>query len=364
MTMKMEILFYIFKLRGLSNEHLRLLIYGPEDNNAKAQKANISRFIVQLRKDGFVHSVVCLPFGGKLHFITDKGINCINENYEINPRHQYAGFDRIHGDFKEGVLRVRESELNKHMIFVEFAVNLIRSRYYVRNNFYCVKHYQIVENNESIAKKILPYGEFIKKLGEKPYVIELICATDDTAELVEKFKGYRNYIEFIKTHDKPIPFKGIYVLMDIQKQFPYENDFSWQKIINAALEGLGPYCYTTDIMGYNKPSLKELYNKDLLNHKWMQSAVIEEKLPFRHVSSDVQNKISSVIQKEKFEVIKKAEDNTENRVYVSKYTQYYDALLAEELRLAKEAVKKEQRGLEENQFHKKLIKGMKKLLKL
>lgn len=188
--MKKEILFFIFKFEGLTNDHLRSLIYGSEDINVSAQKASICRFIVQLRKEGFVESDVCLPYGGKLHFLKQKGIDAINETHEINPRHPYAGYHGVHGDFKEALLRVNKSNLNKHMIFVDFAIKLINNGFYVRNRYYCVKHYQMIVDNVTIAKKIRPFGEFTKKLGNKPYVIEIIRYTEEYTELVEKFKAY------------------------------------------------------------------------------------------------------------------------------------------------------------------------------
>ncbi|MDQ0230944.1 hypothetical protein [Metabacillus malikii] len=365
MATKELILFYIFKLQALTNDHLCRLIYSSEDDNSNKLRAKISKQIVTLRNEGLITSDVWLPYGGKIHSLTQEGINFINNNFDINPRHPYSGFDKVQGNFKESVLRLKESDLSKHMIFVEFAIKVINAEYFVRNKFYCVKHYQTIENNVSIAKKIQPYGEFTSKLGNKPYVLEIISSNEEKSELIEKFKGYHDYFNYLSEQGKPILISGIYILTDVQQNIPYHGDSVWQTIINAALEGLGPYSLTIEFTGLNKPSLKELYNKSLLKHDNMlhqkQNEEIEKTAQDPSSVGADQSLLSEgrdLEDEEKDDTNNKAESG---KVYTSKYASWIEDMLTRDARWAKEELERQERAFEEQRAQKGVINRLKRL---
>ncbi|MGO4889941.1 hypothetical protein ACJ2A9_19530 [Anaerobacillus sp. MEB173] len=370
-NIKKQILLYIFKLCGLTNEHLSYLIYGPNDGKLKNQKTKISRYIVELRNEGFIYSNACLPNNSKLHWLTQKGINFINKSFQVNPRHPFAGFDKICGDFKEGVLKPKNHDLDNHMMFVDIAIKLINSGFYVRNQFYCVKRYQTVENNEHIQKKIKPYGEFTKSLGNQSFAIEIVRSTVGKAEILSIFQDYRGYLEHQLKQNKPIPVCGIYIITDIEEKLPYENDHFWQTIINAAIEGLGPYCFSIKVEGYNKQSLQELYNKNLLEHELIQTMLNEKEgsTASKQDSIDIgtskykstENAVTEGMMKEAESAGTNQSIDTNGPVYTSKYTPWIEELFTRDYRLAKEAVEKQKQELEESKFLKRPLKGLRRI---
>lgn len=283
---KALILFY--RYRGLTNEHLRVLIFGHLESNPDGQKANISRYVSGLRKLKLIESQSCYPYSKELiHYLTNKGIEFVKTQIIIVPKeHKMGGFDcYLHGDFDALMLKPPLKNKEHTMMYLNFAIQY-RNNLTIRHNLYAVQEFcypQDVSNTAFIYQrgKIRPDGEILLK-NEHIFSLEIDTGTERFEQLVAKFKNYRRYFDYCIENDLDAKWIGILFVCK-ESYLAIEKDIRVHTIIRAAVEGLQYYCWTVSLQIFRRDNivLKKLLEEDEMFFKSLDIPIPSKKNPIK-----------------------------------------------------------------------------------
>ncbi|MEH6949708.1 hypothetical protein V7068_22235, partial [Bacillus sp. JJ634] len=145
-----EILILLYRYRGLTNEHLRKILYHHLHSNPKGQKANVSRLTKNLRENKYIYTASCFPHSKDyIHYLTKKAVNYLRKELEININDPLTGFHNIVGDFEATILK--PSIGKHHLMLVDFLSDYSHIKF--RNNLYAAQKYE--------TKKLRPDAEIL-----------------------------------------------------------------------------------------------------------------------------------------------------------------------------------------------------------
>jgi hypothetical protein len=243
-------LILIYKYRGLTNEHLREIIFGHLTSDKKGQKDNISRYTAGLKKMKLIASESCYPYSKELiHFLTKKGIEFVKDHVVIDSEQEFLGFDgHAYGDFEPVMLKPGLKNLEHTMMYLDFAIKH-RNRLNVRHNLYSVKDFVYYYETETSLRgkrgKVRPDGEVLVK-DKHMFCLELDTGSERFEQLVSKFENYRRYFDYCIESNLDIPWKGmLFVCKETKLEF--SKDQRARTVLRAAVEGLKHYCWTFTI---------------------------------------------------------------------------------------------------------------------
>lgn len=286
------ILIVLYLFRGATNEQLRRYLYPHLDSDKNGQLANVSRYISALKKLQLVKSNSCHPYSkAEINFLSKKGIDYIHEFCRIEPE----GFDNEVGFLEKGpfrsfsydILSPPTQYIEHHLMLVDVMIDY-RNLGRFRHNLHCVKEYEypeIVGTNGYYRKaKIKPDAELVTIKGWL-LAIEIDTGSERFDKLVDKFTNYRRYFDYCVEKEMDIPWRAIvFHTRRGNESLQLEDDQRWQTIIKAAVKGLSYYCWTVDVLGFNRPTLrklmrdeKQLLTKLEVNLPPKENPVIEKK---------------------------------------------------------------------------------------
>lgn len=272
---QIEIMVFLYYVRGATNEQLRRYLYSHCNSKRTTQLANTSKFVSELKKNGFINSVSCHPHSkGELNFLTSKAITYLIENERImvgKPEgNEELGFaiEGTHGEFEYSMLKPPTRYIEHHMMTVDLFLDYKKIGRF-RNNLYCARTYKYKEEKDIYERsgKLRPDSEFISNKGAY-FTIEIDTGSERYKDLVIKFENYKRYFDYCLNNDLKIPYVGI--IFHTKKgsaRLSIKDDKRWQTICKAAVEGFSYYCWTFHLLGFSRPSLAKLLKEetDLLN---------------------------------------------------------------------------------------------------
>jgi hypothetical protein len=249
-----EVLIMIYQYRGLTNEHLRNLIFGHLESEPSGQKANISRYTSELRDKKMLESFSCYPYSKELiHCLTNKGIEFVKEHISIDPDSKLAGFKgQPHGDFSAPMLKPGLKNLEHTMMYLDFVVRF-RAQLDIRHNLYAVQEFQYFH-------KISPHSGYYKKGKVRPdgevfanqqnlFTLEIDTGSERLEQLTAKFDNYRKYFDYCLKHEVDSAWTGMLFVCK-QTELDLEKDLRLHTILRAAVAGLQHYCWTFTVQIY------------------------------------------------------------------------------------------------------------------
>ncbi|WP_057776663.1 replication-relaxation family protein [Cytobacillus dafuensis] len=290
-NMQHRILILIYRYRGLTNEHLRRILYSHLKSDIPGQKANISKFVSMLKKAKLIESSSCYPYSRELiHNLTKKGVEYVKENVIIDPKNSMAGFnDEICGDFDAKLLSPSTGYIEHTMLFLDFVTR--NKQFPVRNNYYAVQNYtfnQQISSSSTIKKtaSIKPDGEIM--IGEKVWSLEVDTGHERFSSLLGKFTNYKKYLDYCFEENHKRAWNGIFIVTK-QSELPFEKDIRLHTILRAACEGLQHYVYDFPVFIFNR---KNEYSKYTL------LGLLKEKTDvLRKVDISIPSKVNPLIEK-------------------------------------------------------------------
>lgn len=251
-------LILIYEHRGLTNEHLRILLFGHLDSDPVGQKANVSRYSAGLRKMKMIESNTCYPYSKELiHCLTLKGIEYVKEKVVIDPGHEDAGFDHIHyGDFDASMLKPGLKNLEHTMMYLDFVIKH-KDKLMIRHNLYSVQEYKYLNSTSNVSSintsaimkkgKVRPDGEI--KERHSLFALEIDTGSERYPQLVSKFDNYKRYLDYCVENDQKTAWKGVLFVCK-ESKLQIEKDQRIHTILRAASEGLKHYCWTFVVQIY------------------------------------------------------------------------------------------------------------------
>lgn len=252
-----EILILLYRYRGLSNEHLRKLLYSYSKSDKSGQKANVSRLTKQLRENKYIQTASWYPHTKHyIHSLTKKGVDFLRQEIEINPSNPFVGFHNIFGDFEASLLKPPIGK--HHLMLVDFISDYPNIQ--LRNNLYSAQKYE--------NKKLRPDAEILFK--NNFYAVEVDTGTERYEQLLEKFQNYYNFYYYCQNNNNNIifPWSGIFFL-NKRRETDFKTDFRYHTILKAATDGFKELCWVVPIKGIEKISLTNLMKEHqqlLKNH--------------------------------------------------------------------------------------------------
>ena len=247
-----EVSIYLYDYRLLTNEQLRILVFGHLKSNKKGQRDNISRYTSALRKKNFVQCKSLYPFSRELVFyLTAKGVEFVKSQINIEPNNEMAGFGDCYGDFDAKILKPPLKNIEHTMMVLNFAVKHPKN---VRHNLYAVQEYHYLSqepNQPSLKKgKVKPDGEYLTKKKNR-YALEIDTGTERMEQLLSKFENYRRYFDYCKSNSISLPWQGI-LFVAKTSSVNLDKDQRIKTILEAASRGLCSYCWTIPVKILNR----------------------------------------------------------------------------------------------------------------
>ncbi|MFE8698424.1 replication-relaxation family protein [Cytobacillus sp. FJAT-53684] len=249
-----QILTLIYQYRGLTNEHLRKLIFGHLDSNQAGQKANISRYTSELRNTRMIESFSCYPYSQELiHCLTSKGIEFVQEQVQIDQENKLAGFkDQPYGDFSATMLKPGLKNLEHTMMYLDFATKF-RKKLDIRHNLFAVQEYLYfnkVSTNSGYYKngKVRPDGEILFN-QHILFTLEIDTGSERLEQLTAKFENYQKYLEYCMKHEVDSAWEGLLFVCK-HTELSIEKDQRLHTILRAIVAGLGYYCWIFSVQIY------------------------------------------------------------------------------------------------------------------
>lgn len=293
---QLQALIFLYKYRGLTNEHLRILIFGHLDSTPEGQKANISRYVAGLRKMKLIESQSCYPYSKELiHYLTNKGVEFVKTQIAIDPEgYEMAGFnDEPYGNFEATLLKPPLKNKEHTMMFLDFSIQH-RKHINIRHNLYAVQEfhfYQSVSNTTGIYKpgKIRPDGEILLDKGYL-FSLEIDTGTERYEQLVAKFNNYRKYLDYCIENDLAAAWVGMLFVCK-ESNLPIEKDVRVHTIIRAACEGLKYHCWNFYLQIFRGDHIK------------LNTLLVEDEMFFKRLGIPIPSKTNPI----KVEKQKKAE---------------------------------------------------------
>lgn len=261
---QVTIMALLYKYRGLTNEHLRNLIYGHLDSEKSGQKANISRFVKDLRDKKLINSSSCFPYSKELiHYLSQKGVDFIVTELNISKDNDpLNGFKDVYGLFDANTLKPPLNNIEHQMMFLDTVIKLEKNGFATRHNLYAVKRYKYLKEYPNymleLEGKVRPDGEVYKN-GFAP--IEIDTGTERFDHLLKKFNNYRRYFEYLDSINEPKKWKIILFKTKAGSNKNLLTDTRWQTIMRAAFAGLSNYIWNTKVVNIDSPLEK---NSDYL----------------------------------------------------------------------------------------------------
>ncbi|NEU29930.1 hypothetical protein GN156_03955 [bacterium LRH843] len=266
---------FLYKVRGATNEQLRRYLYGHLQSKRATQLANTSKFVSQLKRDGFLKSNSCHPHRhGEINYLTKKGIEYIHDTCLIDKNdNKMLGFGEQVGSFDYELLKPPLHYLEHHLMFVDLVIDYPSLGQY-RHSLYAVKEYKssISASNRGYNKthKLRPDAEITFRRDTKTYfcAIEVDTGSERYDQLVNKFSNYKRYFDYCLRNNKKLPYFAIlFHTKRSTEEMNLADDKRWITILKAAAVGLEYYCWTVHIVGIRRPSFIKLLNnkQDLLN---------------------------------------------------------------------------------------------------
>lgn len=348
-----QVAILLYSYRGLTNEHLRRLIFGHLSSDNNGQKANISRYTAALRKIKLIESFSCYPFTKELiHCLTSKGIEFVKEQVIIDPENEKAGFDGKHfGDFSATLLKPGIKNLEHTMMFLEFAIKY-KSRQ-IRHNLYAVREYHYIDKTsdhrfyEKLAK-VRPDGEMIGKKGEL-LCIEIDTGSERYEQLLLKFENYKRYFDFCITNDFNIAWDGMAFVCK-ESSIDMMRDQRLHTIIRAACEGLQYYVWDFNVQIINRGGKGKALNMSLLLKHYPE--ILDS------MSIPLPQKINHVLEKKKEdEENKKREEAEAESIRINEQLRVENMLKQQQLEFQKREENRIRRELEETKSKKRGLIG-------
>ena len=268
---QITILALIYKFRGLTNNHLRRLIYSHLNSETNGQKANISRFVKDLRDKKLISSSSCVPYSNELiHYLTQKGVDFIVTQLNIsNDSDSLKGFNDVHGLFDANTLRPPLKNVEHQIMYLDTAISLEQRGFSTRHNLYAVKTYKYFKEypNYMLEKegKVRPDGE-LHKGGFA--TLEIDTGSERLDHLVKKFTNYRRYFDYLELNNERKLWNLIVFKTKSNPTRVLTKDTRWKTIMKAAFIGLSTHIWTTRIVDIENPAVKNsdylITNQELL----------------------------------------------------------------------------------------------------
>lgn len=291
-TKLFETLESLFYYRAMTAKQIYIVLnlkkYGPKSfyrlpAKIKNQKIpNIhTRYLKFLRDIGFVSSAY--PSNTRLnkapyYYLTRSGLEYMYEHYEKLPGDKGDGFHTV-GYFSYDLHRPPLKQLSHHGLLTDLFLEIehlkkiypgLNIKY--RDNRYASDRYSLknAKNKSAALKRFMPDGELL--LNGKRFWVEIDRGTEHSDQLKRKFMGYRDYLNYLKSHNLPVG-EGILFFSETKRSV------RWVSIANAFLEGIGDWFTHMNLMVCSLDDIEYILKREQEGHLYnFTSASMTKKL--------------------------------------------------------------------------------------
>jgi hypothetical protein len=245
----MKLLQLLFYYRGMTALQLTKMYY-ELDNPFPSQKTNIHNYLSKLKKQSLVTSKKLEDSiqPGSLYFLTGIGFEAVKEMLNIEVGFQGNGYILMsertgyptQSDLSYELYQPPRLQVSHHLLLIDLfsKLRLISSEEEVidhRLSMYCSTKY--IHNG--VECKIRPDAQIILS-SKETFWIEVDRSTENHLQLLAKFQNYRNYFDYLKRNDLPLPINGILIVTDTKQQ-EYGLRRRWTNILAAFLKQMHPF---------------------------------------------------------------------------------------------------------------------------
>lgn len=163
-----------------------------------------------------------------------KGSMWLRYRYPFNQRTRDQMRDYTYETYKPPVKQYKHHHLLLKSI-VSLYENGININYPYRLTLDAVKEYEYVVNNRMEKFQLKPDAEI--NIENEIYALEIDRSTESYPQLVQKFKRYKEYMDFTMDKEKKYPVtKIIFVIEDTERKYGISR--RWGTIMKAFIEGM------------------------------------------------------------------------------------------------------------------------------
>lgn len=130
-----------------------------------------------------------------------------------------------------------------------------------RDNLYSAKDFKVKEKNKTIKVKYRPDGELL--INDKIYSVEIDRSTERKNALIDKFKGYKRYFDYLTQENQPLPAAIVFVTEERNRDFGLA--IRWESISNAFFSGIGDYANQVNLKLITIDKTKQFLLNELSN---------------------------------------------------------------------------------------------------
>ncbi|MBA2873160.1 hypothetical protein HNQ85_003498 [Anoxybacillus calidus] len=240
----LKIIEILFKYRGMTANQIAHMIHSG--HYTLAQEKSVYNYLGKLKKQKLVNSYRLQgSFSrGSMYYLSEKGYELAKHWLNIEQEQKGDGWilsDQLHGegyaDLPYDVYKPPLEQTTHHLLLIEFFKQLKMIEgidLYHRLNLYASKKYQV----DGQMYRYRPDAE-IKLADGRIFAIEIDRATETHEQLRKKFKTYRNYLEYLRKTEQPIPTGIIFVVEAKRREHGMKR--RWENMMSAFFEEIGDF---------------------------------------------------------------------------------------------------------------------------